>query len=132
MWLWTLASNGIFTTKKLSNIIGNCLGTNNRSCDATIRNNLMPLKVEIFIWRVLRGRIQVRTKLEKIGMDLDSIRCPLRDDDIETINHSMISCRHSMELWEKVYKWWNLGPVSNLSINEAFRGNCNRSLSPLG
>ncbi|XP_071687552.1 uncharacterized protein [Rutidosis leptorrhynchoides] len=74
----------------------------------------------------------VLTELDKRGIDLDTVRCPLCDDDVETIDHSMIFCRHSMEIWERVYKWWGLGSVTNLSVNEAFQGKCNRTLSFVG
>ncbi|XP_071727951.1 uncharacterized protein [Rutidosis leptorrhynchoides] len=99
---------------------------------ATIRNNLVPLKIVIFIWRVLKRRIPVCTEIDKRGIDLDSVRCPLCDDDVESIDHALFFCRHSMDIWERVYKWWNLGSVTNLSVNEAFRGNANRTLTNLG
>ncbi|XP_071704484.1 uncharacterized protein [Rutidosis leptorrhynchoides] len=96
-----------------------------------LKNRLTPIKVAIFIWRALKRRIPVRIELDKRGIDLDSVRCPLCDDDVETIEHTLIFCRHAMDIWVRVYKWWGLGTVSNLSIDEIFRGKCNRSLSPL-
>ncbi|XP_071712589.1 uncharacterized protein [Rutidosis leptorrhynchoides] len=131
-WQWKLASNGIFSTSKLSRIIDDILLQDGRTRQATTRHNLVPLKVEVFMWRVLNMRIPVLTELDKRGIDLDSVRCPLCDDDIESIDHSMIFCRLTMDIWERLYKWWNLGPVSNLSSNEAFRGKCIRNLSPSG
>ncbi|XP_071727926.1 uncharacterized protein [Rutidosis leptorrhynchoides] len=130
-WAWNLAVNGCFTTKKLACIIDEKILGNRFNLDETIKNNLVPIKVFIFIWRVLKRRIPVRTELDKMGIDLDSVRCPRCDDDVETIEHSLIFCRHAMDILERVYKWWGLGAVTNLSINEAFRGNCNRSLTPL-
>ncbi|XP_071686803.1 uncharacterized protein [Rutidosis leptorrhynchoides] len=84
------------------------------------------------MWRVLNRKIPVRTELDKRGIDLDSVRCPSCDDDIESIDHVMFFCRSSLDVWERVYKWWNLGGVSNLSLSEAFRGNCIRPLSRSG
>ncbi|XP_071687753.1 uncharacterized protein [Rutidosis leptorrhynchoides] len=120
-WVWNLASNGIFTTKKLTRLIDDKLLLDGRSRSQTLKNCLVPTKVEIFIWRMLKRRIPVHTELDKRGIDLDSVRCPLCDDGVESIDYSMIFCRHSMEVWERVYKWWGLGAVANLSINEAFR-----------
>ncbi|XP_071717846.1 uncharacterized protein [Rutidosis leptorrhynchoides] len=131
-WNWKLAANGIFATRKLSGLIDDMLLRDNRTRHETLRNFLVPLKVEIFIWRVLNGRIPVRIELDKRGIDLDSVRCPLCDDNVESTDHSMFFCRLSMDIWDMVYKWWNLGAVSNLSINEAFRGKCIRSLSVMG
>ncbi|XP_071729064.1 uncharacterized protein [Rutidosis leptorrhynchoides] len=130
-WAWNLAANGCFTTKKLSSIIDDKILGNRFNLDETIKNNLVLIKVFIFIWRVLKRRIPVRTELDKRGIDLDSVRCPLCDDDVETIDHSIFFCQHAMDIWVRVYKWWGLGAVTNLSINEAFQGNCNRTLTPL-
>ncbi|XP_071717836.1 uncharacterized protein [Rutidosis leptorrhynchoides] len=97
----------------------------------TLRNNCVPLKVEVFIWRLIRRRLPVRVKLDKRGIDLHSVRCPLCDDDIESLDHAFIFCKQAMEVWERVYKWWGFGGVSNLSINEAFRGKSQAPLSPV-
>ncbi|XP_071693083.1 uncharacterized protein [Rutidosis leptorrhynchoides] len=130
-WVWNLAGNELFSSKTLASIIDNSLLGNGSNMEF-LKNSLVPNNVSIFIWRVLKRRIPVRTELDKRGIDLDSVRCPLCDDDVETIDHSMFFCRHSLDIWEQVYKWWGLGMVSNLSINEAFRGECNRSLSHFG
>ncbi|XP_071699244.1 uncharacterized protein [Rutidosis leptorrhynchoides] len=58
-WAWRLASNGVFTTKNLTNLIDENLLHFNGSRVATLKNNLVPSKVEIFIWRVLKRRIPV-------------------------------------------------------------------------
>ncbi|XP_071727136.1 uncharacterized protein [Rutidosis leptorrhynchoides] len=130
--IWDLAGNGLFTTKKLANLLDdNILNKGLVVREEFLKNRLTPIKVAIFIWRALKRRISVRIELDKRGIDLDSVRCPLCDDDVETIEHTLIFCRHAMDIWVRVYKWWGLGTVSNLSINEIFRGKCNRSLSPL-
>ncbi|XP_071740938.1 uncharacterized protein [Rutidosis leptorrhynchoides] len=102
-WIWGLATNGKFTRKKLWWLIDEKLLVHN-SGDETLINHLVPAKVQIFIWRVLKRRIPVRTKLEKRGIDLDFVRCPLCDDDVKTIDHILFFCRHSFDIWEKVYK----------------------------
>ncbi|XP_071728090.1 uncharacterized protein [Rutidosis leptorrhynchoides] len=132
-WRWSIAGNGLFSTKRLSSVIDEKIlnygsVANN---DEFLKNNLVPQKVAIFIWRAIRRRIPVRIELDKRGMDLDSVRCPLCDDDVESIDHSLIFCRYAMDIWVRVYNWWGLGTVTNLSISEVFRGKCNRSLSPI-
>ncbi|XP_071694765.1 uncharacterized protein [Rutidosis leptorrhynchoides] len=131
-WAWRLANNGVFTTKILTKLNDEKLLPSNGSRVGTLKNNLVPSKVEIFIWRVLKRRIPVLTEIDKRGIDLGTVRCTLCDDDVETIEHSLILCRHLLDIWDRVYKWWNLGSMSNLSVNEAFHGNCIRSLSFVG
>ncbi|XP_071739645.1 uncharacterized protein [Rutidosis leptorrhynchoides] len=101
---WYLASNGVFSTKKLSWLIDEKTLQDNRWRQPTLRNNLVPSKVEIFIWRVLKRRLPVRTELDKRGINMDSVRCPICDDDVETIKHTMIFCAHSMDVWSRVFK----------------------------
>ncbi|XP_071738688.1 uncharacterized protein [Rutidosis leptorrhynchoides] len=97
-----------------------------------MRNNLVPLKAEVFVWRVTRRRLPIRVELDKRGIDLNSVRCPLCDDNIESLDHVFIFCKHALDVWERVYKWWGVGSVTNLSIEEAFRGNISGQLSSLG
>ncbi|XP_071741380.1 uncharacterized protein [Rutidosis leptorrhynchoides] len=104
----------------------------NRFKHETLKNNLVPGKVEIFVWRTLKRRITTRTELDDRGIDLDSVRCPLCDDGLETIDHALFLCKHSLNVWDRVYKWWGLGSVSNISINEACRGKSNISMSSIG
>ncbi|XP_071729080.1 uncharacterized protein [Rutidosis leptorrhynchoides] len=105
-WVWKLDPSGLFTTKKLSRIIDYAtIGANVNSQNETLKNYLVPKKVELLIWRVLKRRVPVRIELDKRGIDLDSVRCPLCDDVVETIEHAFIFCRHSMDLWERVYNW---------------------------
>ncbi|XP_071726989.1 uncharacterized protein [Rutidosis leptorrhynchoides] len=132
-WIRNLDSSGIFSTKRLSSLLDEVtIGANNRSHNETLKNYLVMKKVEIFMWRVLKRRVPVHIELDKRGIDLESVRCPLCDDDVETIDHALFFCRHSMDLWVKIYKWWGFSSITNLSLNEAFRGHCNRSTSPLG
>ncbi|XP_071728655.1 uncharacterized protein [Rutidosis leptorrhynchoides] len=131
-WSWKLDTFRVFTTKRLSSLIDEAtIGATIRTQHETLKNNLVPKKVKIFKWRVLKRRVPVRTELDKRGIDLDSVRCPLCNDDVETIDHALFFCRHSMDLWEKVYKWWRFNSVANISLSEAFRGKCNRVTSPL-
>ncbi|XP_071705377.1 uncharacterized protein [Rutidosis leptorrhynchoides] len=72
-WIWNLTGNGVFTTKKLASIIDEViLNIGSRPKEGFLKNNLVPSKVSIFIWRALKRRLPVRTELDKRGIDLDS------------------------------------------------------------
>ncbi|XP_071727356.1 uncharacterized protein [Rutidosis leptorrhynchoides] len=122
-WKWVLDSEGIFVTRTLSSLIDDPLLCNSISEIETMRNNLVPSKLRIFIWRIIHGRLPVRVELEKRGIDLGSTRCPTCDDDIETIEHAFISCKHARDIWDRVYKWWGAQHATNFSIEESFCGN---------
>ncbi|XP_071714107.1 uncharacterized protein [Rutidosis leptorrhynchoides] len=131
-WSWTLSQSGRFTVKELSYIIDEHALSDSFSSQATLRNKLVPKKLEIFAWRASRKRLPVRVELDKRGIDLHSIRCPLCDDDLETTDHTLVFCKHAIEVWNRVYGWWGLGNFANFSTYEIFKGITPVHMSPLG
>ncbi|XP_071718854.1 uncharacterized protein [Rutidosis leptorrhynchoides] len=132
-WKWSLANNGEFTVKKLSSLLdARILGNPYSTSHKTLRNNLVPKKVEIFVWRALRMRIPVRLELDKRGIDLHSVRCPVCDDNLESVDHALVSCRLASDVWNRVYKWWNLGSCSLSCVSESLQGRTSHSVSFLG
>ncbi|XP_071714969.1 uncharacterized protein [Rutidosis leptorrhynchoides] len=65
-------------------------------------------------------------------MDLGTVRCPVCDNGLESVEHAMILCSFALEIWNRVCDWWKLGPFTNLSINECFLGNGFNFSSDLG
>nr|GEX34916.1 hypothetical protein [Tanacetum cinerariifolium] len=63
-------------------------------------NTLLPLKVNIFIWRTTNKRLPTRANLDYRGIDLDSVRCPMCDDAIETEDHIFVSCSIAKDTWK--------------------------------
>ncbi|XP_071689016.1 uncharacterized protein [Rutidosis leptorrhynchoides] len=98
LWTWNMYLSGYFTTKKLASIIDEKLLSSRFNLEETLKNNLVSIKVSIFVWRVLKRRIPVHAEFDKRGIDIDSVRCPLCDDDVETIEHTLIFCRHAMDI----------------------------------
>ncbi|GKE67581.1 RNA-directed DNA polymerase, eukaryota, reverse transcriptase zinc-binding domain protein, partial [Tanacetum coccineum] len=88
-------------------------------------NKLVPKKVNIFIWRALRGIIPVGVELDKRGVDLDSVLCPSCDKIVETCAHCLITCDLAMSVWVKIFNWWNVGIVNAFTIDEVFSSNGN-------
>ncbi|XP_071695547.1 uncharacterized protein [Rutidosis leptorrhynchoides] len=121
-WIWSMSSNGKFTVKSLASALDEVVLSGNNNYEETMRNNLIPKKLEIFVWRVTQKRLPVRIELDKRGIHLHTVRCPLCDDDLETVEHSLLFCNNAMEVWNRVYSSWGLGNMNNLSINEILRG----------
>ncbi|XP_071714977.1 uncharacterized protein [Rutidosis leptorrhynchoides] len=122
-WSWALSNNGCFNCKSLSGFIDSKLLNNTAVLAGTMRNNLVPKKVEVFIWRVRKGRIPVLAELDKRGIDLHSVRCPLCDNDIEGINHSLLNCERVWEIWLRVFDWWGVTRPTVVGLNDILEGN---------
>ncbi|XP_071685904.1 uncharacterized protein [Rutidosis leptorrhynchoides] len=106
-WPWAFASNGLFSVKKLTSIIEE-QNQASSSQQGTMRNKLALKKVEVFICRTQLKRLPVKIELDKRGIDLHSVRCPVCDDDLESLDHALVSCKHAKKIWDRIHKWWNL------------------------
>ncbi|XP_071690820.1 uncharacterized protein [Rutidosis leptorrhynchoides] len=103
--LWAVQT-GIYTVKDCSVLVDKVILPRAVNSIESLRNGLVPKKVEVFIWRARLGRIPVRFELDKRGIDLNSVRCPICDGDIETVKHIFFSCQVAKDIWAKVLKWW--------------------------
>ncbi|XP_071688984.1 uncharacterized protein [Rutidosis leptorrhynchoides] len=133
-WTWSLSNNSSrhFNTCDLSRIIDDISLNTESAGTETLKNYLLPQKFGIFVWRAKMRRLPVRVELDKRGMDLDSLLCPRCNDTTESVDHALFLCKYVMDIWDRVYNWWNIGHVSNLSVVEAFCGNNNHIKSAKG
>ncbi|GJR72697.1 RNA-directed DNA polymerase, eukaryota, reverse transcriptase zinc-binding domain protein [Tanacetum coccineum] len=88
--------------------------------DETRWNRLVPKKVNIFVWRAIKGKLPVRVELDKRGIDLDTILCPCCGDMVESCDHSLILCNMAMSVWENIFSWWKLGMVDAFTVRDMF------------
>ncbi|XP_071714515.1 uncharacterized protein [Rutidosis leptorrhynchoides] len=119
-WRWSLCSNGAFTTGSLTSQINTKLLSPGQGNVETLRNYLVLEKIEVFVWRARRKRLTVMTELDKRGVDLNSVRCPLCDDAIESVDHSLMSCKHSHDVWHKIFEWWGRSWVPFTNFEDLF------------
>ncbi|GJZ44549.1 integrase, catalytic region, zinc finger, CCHC-type containing protein, partial [Tanacetum coccineum] len=78
----TLGGDGEFVVKELARLIEEKVLRVENGVHETLWNNLVPKKVNVFMWRALRGRISVR----KRDIDLDSVLCPCCNNIMETLS----------------------------------------------
>ncbi|XP_071705301.1 uncharacterized protein [Rutidosis leptorrhynchoides] len=131
-WKWSLANNGVFAVKNLSVIIDDKLLSAGTNVLETLRNNLVPKKVEVFVWRARKKRLPSLTELDHRGIDLHSTRYPLCNDDVESVDHALMFCKFAFDVWCKVFDWWGINLSSSLSIIELFWGTSSITMSDLG
>ncbi|XP_071704508.1 uncharacterized protein [Rutidosis leptorrhynchoides] len=130
-WNWSGTADGLFSVKVLSNAIDEHVLSSSSSPTGTLRN-LAPKKVEVFVWRAIKKRLPVKLELDKRGIDLHSVRCPLYNDDLEFVDHSLIFCKHALDVCDRVFKWWNMGNFSKFSLSEIAHGDSSRNMSSFG
>ncbi|GJV09341.1 ribonuclease H-like domain-containing protein [Tanacetum coccineum] len=124
-WRWTLVEDGEFTVKEISRLIEEKILLSDNGDRETLWNKLVPKKVNIFIWRALRGRLPVSVELDRRGIDLDLVLFPSCNDVVETCAHCLINCDLAMGVWDKILDWWKVGNVNAFTIDEFFSSNGN-------
>ncbi|XP_071726746.1 uncharacterized protein [Rutidosis leptorrhynchoides] len=120
-YIFKLNPGGCYVSKSVGAKIDECIIPRSYVHDETIRNNLIPQKIGIFMWRTLRGRILVKLELDKQGIDLDSLLCPMCNEVIESVDHVILSCKFAKEVWVGIHKWWNLNPMSYTNISDQLK-----------
>ncbi|GKB49550.1 RNA-directed DNA polymerase, eukaryota, reverse transcriptase zinc-binding domain protein [Tanacetum coccineum] len=104
-WLWTLDSSG-FSVASIRYLVDSKTLDTTPNATRWIRH--IPIKVNIFIWRLMLNKLPSRVNLDRRGIDVNSILCPICQMDIETINHIFFSCDMALDLWAKLARWWDL------------------------
>ncbi|XP_071689152.1 uncharacterized protein [Rutidosis leptorrhynchoides] len=128
-WQWKLDNSGGYNSRLVSlKIDERIIGRPGKLHD-TMRNNYIPQKMGIFVWRALRDRIPVRVELDKRGIDVDTILCPMCNDFVETVEHTLITCKLAKDVWQAIYNWWESTPPNSSDLSDFFSGTGRGNLS---
>ncbi|XP_071712200.1 uncharacterized protein [Rutidosis leptorrhynchoides] len=121
-WIFKKSGKEIYSSKIVASSIDDLLLEGNQPEPETLRNNLLPQKLRIFVWRALKNRLPAKVELDKRGIHLESLLCPLCNSEYETVEHAIFSCHHAKMVWEGILKWWGFNLGLNIGMNNAFRG----------
>nr|GEZ84073.1 RNA-directed DNA polymerase, eukaryota [Tanacetum cinerariifolium] len=70
--------------------------------------NLVPIKVNIFTWRVSLDRLPTRGNLISRGVTLDSPLCPICELSHEDSSHLFFSCELGKSISQRICRWRNI------------------------
>ncbi|GKA73737.1 RNA-directed DNA polymerase, eukaryota, reverse transcriptase zinc-binding domain protein [Tanacetum coccineum] len=104
--------------KDLSRLIEEKILQEDSGAQETLWNKLMPKKVNIFVWRALKGRLPFCKELDKRVIDLDSVLSPSCINVVESCAHILVTCVLAMSVWDKIFSWWKMGNVNAFSTSE--------------
>ncbi|GKB58785.1 putative RNA-directed DNA polymerase, eukaryota, reverse transcriptase zinc-binding domain protein [Tanacetum coccineum] len=68
-------------------------------------NKNLPIKISIHSWRLSLNHLPTRFNLYRRGIDLNSVRCPMCDGDIETNLHVVVKCPIAVSVWNSISRW---------------------------
>ena len=106
IWQWSLDGSSGFSVASIRSLVDSRLLV---TCnEATRWNRLLPIKVNVFLWRLKLNKLPSRVNLDRRGIDVISLICPSCQGDIETVNHTFFNCSLAKDLWSLFAKWWDL------------------------
>ncbi|GJW28177.1 RNA-directed DNA polymerase, eukaryota, reverse transcriptase zinc-binding domain protein [Tanacetum coccineum] len=115
-WSWSLEGSGVFSVKSSRNLIDDKFLP---KADVPTRwINVLPIKVNVFAWKVFLDKLPTRSNLSLRGVDIPSINCPICNLAVEPSSHIFFSCPVARKVWKFVLLWWELNDAVFHSYNE--------------
>ncbi|GKB44769.1 RNA-directed DNA polymerase, eukaryota [Tanacetum coccineum] len=119
-WVWSLDSAGYFSVKSIRTLIDDSflpsVGNETRWI------NVVPIKINIFAWKVCLDKLLARFNLSLRGLDILSILCPICHSAGESSSHLFFSCNVARLLQSKVARWWDLVIIDIHSYDDWYLG----------
>ncbi|GJT85273.1 RNA-directed DNA polymerase, eukaryota [Tanacetum coccineum] len=88
-WIWSHDISKGYTVASVRHLIDS--RTLDVGPNATRWNRAIPIKVNVFLWRLSLNKLPSRVNLDKKGIDVDSLLCPICNKDVEMVNHLFFS-----------------------------------------
>ncbi|GKD93725.1 RNA-directed DNA polymerase, eukaryota, reverse transcriptase zinc-binding domain protein, partial [Tanacetum coccineum] len=105
-WQWSLGGSAGFTVASIRSLVdSHSLDIGN---EATHWNRSLPIKVNVFLWRLKINKLPSMVNLDRRGIEVSSLLCPSCLGDLETVNHTFFNCDLAKDLWSLLAKWWEL------------------------
>ncbi|GJS24354.1 RNA-directed DNA polymerase, eukaryota [Tanacetum coccineum] len=104
-WVWLLDPSGEYSVSSARTYIDDLLLPTISS--PTRWAKVVPIKINIFGWKVCLDKLPTRLNLSLRGIDIPSIVCPNCSLADESCSHLFFSCFMAQLLWRKVARWWD-------------------------
>ncbi|GKC86755.1 RNA-directed DNA polymerase, eukaryota, reverse transcriptase zinc-binding domain protein [Tanacetum coccineum] len=99
-WVWSLSSTSDFSVNSANSFFDDKLLP---SFDTPTRwVKVIPIKINIFAWRVWQDKLPIRLNLSLTGFDIPTILCSSCNTLVESASHLFFSCLVARQVWSKV------------------------------
>ncbi|GJR34328.1 RNA-directed DNA polymerase, eukaryota [Tanacetum coccineum] len=105
-WVWLLDSSGEYSVNLARSYIDDSLLPTVGSPTRWVK--VVPIKINIFAWKVCLDNLPMRLNLSLCGIDIPFIICPICSLAGESCSHLLFSCIMAHLLFRKVARWWDL------------------------
>ncbi|GJX09413.1 RNA-directed DNA polymerase, eukaryota [Tanacetum coccineum] len=104
--LGVLKGSGDFSVSLIRNLIDSRVLPKGDLKTKWIRH--VPIKVNIFAWKVMTNSLPTRFNISRRGIDIDSISCVNCEAGVETTNHIFFSCDTAKQVSRLISRWWDI------------------------
>ncbi|GJW42114.1 SUN domain-containing protein 5-like protein [Tanacetum coccineum] len=109
-WTWILDNDVVFTVHATRVHLDSSLLPSCSPCTRWPKS--LPRKVNIFVWRLALDRLPTRLNLSLRGLDIPSIKCPMCNNEVESVDHVFFGYDLSSNVWCLVRRWTNINMPS--------------------
>ncbi|GJY53057.1 RNA-directed DNA polymerase, eukaryota [Tanacetum coccineum] len=105
-WVWDLNGGGEFRVKDVRTLLDE---TFLLKADIPTRwIKTIPIKVNIFAWKASLDRLPTRYNLDRRGVEVSSLSCPICNSTHEDTDHLLFRCGLATDVMRLVCRWWNV------------------------
>lgn len=115
-WYWSQDGSGEFSVKSVHNLIDDSLLPMEDVPTRWVK--LIPIKINIFAWRVFLDKLPTRLNISLRGVEIPSILCPICNASVESSSHLLFTCPFARQVRSKVLRWWELDDHDFCSYEE--------------
>ncbi|GKA47697.1 RNA-directed DNA polymerase, eukaryota [Tanacetum coccineum] len=114
-WRWDLNGEGIFRVQDARNLLDEFFLPKDPVATRWVKS--VPIKVNVFVWKLHLDRLPTRVNLARRGVQISSMMCPLCNNAGEDSSHLFFGCDMAIDITRLVCRWWHLAwtPVGSFS-----------------
>nr|GEX91914.1 RNA-directed DNA polymerase, eukaryota [Tanacetum cinerariifolium] len=116
LWICDLNGDGIFCVKDIRNLLDEFFLP--RVNVSTRWVNVVPIKVNIFSWKLALDRLPTRANLALRGVVSDPLSCLICESHVKDSSHLFFNWSLAKDVMSLVCRWWDVGVPNFTSYAE--------------
>nr|GEZ10157.1 RNA-directed DNA polymerase, eukaryota [Tanacetum cinerariifolium] len=105
-WVWDMNGEGVFRFKDVCNLLDEYFLPKEHAATRWIKS--IPIKINVFAWKLHLDRIPTRMNLVIRGVQIPSTLCSIYCDAHEDTSRLFFSCGLAIDVTRLICRWWNL------------------------
>ncbi|PWA49093.1 peroxidase superfamily protein [Artemisia annua] len=110
-----LLSGGFFV-KSVRNLVDGSLISSDMLLTRWVK--VVPIKINLFAWKVQNDKLLTRLNLSWLGIDIHSIMYPICEEEAESLAHLLFSCSIARKVLSKARRWLGVSSQDFQSYEE--------------